>query len=139
MTESSIAGKYDKKSKVCEYAESDRISSLPDDVLFKLNVQELDLIFDMDFVHKLPQSLLTSAHLKMLKLSGEVNFQFPMLVFLPSLKVLRLYWLRPLDEDSLKNPITGCPILEELDIRSSTLPNCRSILGVNGIVNSLSS
>ncbi|KAH7842259.1 hypothetical protein Vadar_003315 [Vaccinium darrowii] len=83
----------------------------------KLNVQELDLDLILGFVYVLPRSLFTSINLVILKIRGDVSLRYPMVVVLPSLKVLHLHTLATLDEDSLKNVLSGCPILEELDIK----------------------
>ncbi|KAH7844812.1 hypothetical protein Vadar_031936 [Vaccinium darrowii] len=118
MTESSIAGKYDKKSKVSEvlllhndrnlnrfrlrylgYCKPYRLDSWICTAT-KLNVHELDLDLTLGFVYELPRSLFTSINLVILKICGDVSLRFPTLVFLPSLKVLHLHTLAPLDKDS---------------------------------------
>ncbi|XP_028079079.1 FBD-associated F-box protein At2g26860-like [Camellia sinensis] len=90
--------------------------------VIKLNVKELVLNFKTDqLVVELPQSLFTSVNLVVLKLAGDVCFGFPMPVFLPSLKVLHLHTLTFLDDDSFQNILSGCPVLEELDIERTNL------------------
>ncbi|KAI8012320.1 F-box/FBD/LRR-repeat protein [Camellia lanceoleosa] len=85
--------------------------------VIKLNVKELVLNFKIDqLVVELPRSLFTSVNLVVLKLAGDVFFRFPMPVFWPSLKVLHLHSLTFLDDDSFQNILSGCPVLEELDI-----------------------
>ncbi|KAF5950209.1 hypothetical protein HYC85_012202 [Camellia sinensis] len=44
-------------------------------------------------------------------------FGFLCQFFLPSLKVLHLHSLTFLDDDSFQNILSGCPVLEELDIQ----------------------
>ncbi|XP_028113168.1 putative FBD-associated F-box protein At5g56700 isoform X2 [Camellia sinensis] len=86
--------------------------------VIKLNVKELVLNFEIDqLVVELPRSLFISVNLVVLKLAGDVFFRFPMPVFLPSLKVLHLHSLTFLDDDSFQNILSGCPVLEELDIQ----------------------
>ncbi|THG00938.1 putative FBD-associated F-box protein At5g56700 [Camellia sinensis] len=90
--------------------------------VIKLNVKELVLNFQFyQLLVELPQSLFTSVNLVVLKLAGAVFFGFPMPVFLPSLKVLHLHSLKFLDDDSFQNILSGCPVLEELDIERTNL------------------
>ncbi|KAI8010561.1 F-box/FBD/LRR-repeat protein [Camellia lanceoleosa] len=89
--------------------------------VIKLKVKELVLNFKIDQLVELPQSLFTSINLVVLKLAGDVIFGFPMPVFLPSLKVLHLHLLMFLDDDSFQNILSGCPVLEELDIEETYL------------------
>ncbi|KAI8012020.1 FBD-associated F-box protein [Camellia lanceoleosa] len=90
--------------------------------VIKLNVKELVLNFKIDqLVVELPQSLFTSVKLVVLKLAGDVFFGFPMPVFWPRLKVLHLHSLTFLDDDSFQNILSGCPVLEELDIERTNL------------------
>lgn len=90
--------------------------------VIKLNVKELVLNFQFyQLLVELPQSLFTSVNLVVLKLAGDVFFRFPMPVFLPSLKVLHLHSLTFLDDDSFQNILSGCPVLEELDIERTNL------------------
>ncbi|KAI8012322.1 FBD-associated F-box protein [Camellia lanceoleosa] len=90
--------------------------------VIKLNVKELVLNFKIDqVVVELPQSLFTSVNLVVLKLAGDVCFRFPMPVFWPSLKVLHLHSLMFLDDDSFQSILSGCPVLEELDIERTNL------------------
>ncbi|KAI8009589.1 F-box/FBD/LRR-repeat protein [Camellia lanceoleosa] len=90
--------------------------------VIKLNVKELVLNFKIDqLVVELPQSLFTSVNLVVLKLAGDVCFGFPMPVFWPSLNVLHLHSLTFLDDDSFQNILSGCPVLEELDIERTNL------------------
>ncbi|KAL7250636.1 hypothetical protein ACSBR1_012621 [Camellia fascicularis] len=97
--------------------------------VIKLNVKELVLNFEIDqLVVDLPRSLFISVNLVVLKLAGDVFFRFPMPVFLPSLKVLHLHSLMFLDDDSFQNILSGCPVLEELDIeRTNREDNIRTL------------
>ncbi|KAL7250632.1 hypothetical protein ACSBR1_012620 [Camellia fascicularis] len=90
--------------------------------VIKLNVKDLVLNFEIDqLVVELPRSLFTSVNLVVLKLAGDVFFRFPMPVFWPSLKVLYVHSLTFLDDDSFQNILSGCPVLEELDIERTKL------------------
>ncbi|KAI8009396.1 putative F-box/FBD/LRR-repeat protein [Camellia lanceoleosa] len=82
--------------------------------VIKLNVKELVLNFKIDVFFHRNQAF--DVNLVVLKLAGDVFFQFPMSVFWPSLKVLHLHSLTFLDDDSFQNILSGCPVLEELDI-----------------------
>ncbi|KAI8558538.1 hypothetical protein RHMOL_Rhmol04G0102500 [Rhododendron molle] len=93
----------------------------------KLNVQELVLDLNIDPVVELPQILFTSVNLAVLKLTGCVFFGYPMVVFLPSLKVLHLHSLTYLDDNSFKNLLSGCPALEELNMTMSGKENITTL------------
>ncbi|KAI8009389.1 putative FBD-associated F-box protein [Camellia lanceoleosa] len=102
--------------------------------VIKLNVKEIVLNFQFSgLLVELPQGLFTSVNLVVLKLAGSVSFGFAMPVFLPSLMVLHLHSLMSLDDDSFQNILSGCRVLEELDIANlganiKTLCICSSTL-----------
>ncbi|KAL7183887.1 hypothetical protein ACSBR2_026126 [Camellia fascicularis] len=91
----------------------------------KLSVQEV-LNFKLGLRVKLPRSLFTSVNLVILKLGSDVFFKFPVPVFLPRLKVLHLHSLTFLDDGSFKDLLSGCPIIEELDIDRIEQDNIRT-------------
>ncbi|KAI8558543.1 hypothetical protein RHMOL_Rhmol04G0103000 [Rhododendron molle] len=68
---------------------------------------------------ELPRHLFTSIDLVVLKLSCYCFCSSHLTVFLPRLKVLHLCPLEFLDDGSLKNLLSGCPVLEELEIYTS--------------------
>lgn len=93
----------------------------------KLHVRQLFLSFTMPTDVKLPQHLFTSTDLVVLKLSGNLRCRSPFMVSLPCLKVLRLIFLEFLDDGSLRNLISGCPVLEELEIYMSPRDNMNTL------------
>ncbi|KAG5551979.1 hypothetical protein RHGRI_010160 [Rhododendron griersonianum] len=93
----------------------------------KLNVRELVLDLNIEPVVELPQILFNSVNLVVLKLTGCVFFRYPMVVFLPSLKVLHLHSLTFIDDNSFKNLLSGCPALEELNMTMSGKENMTTL------------
>ncbi|XP_058210857.1 putative FBD-associated F-box protein At5g53635 [Rhododendron vialii] len=97
------------------------------------HVQELVLSITSKAIFELPRHLFTSIDLVVLKLSYGFSWS-ALTVFLPRLKVLHLFSLNFLDDGSLKNLLSGCPVLEELAIITSprgkinTLCICSSTL-----------
>ncbi|KAF3457053.1 hypothetical protein FNV43_RR01710 [Rhamnella rubrinervis] len=96
-------------------------------------VKELDLLCYNNYL--LPQFVLNASSLTVLKL-GSLKLEAPYASTFPSLKVLSLRHMK-LDSKSLQNLISGCPIIEDLDLRidlvfdvSKTLKN-PSLLNVN--------
>lgn len=85
----------------------------------KCHVQELVLSIGSTGTLELPRHLFTSIDLVVLKLSCTGFCWSPLTVFLPRLKVLHLCRLDILDDCSLKNLVSGCPVLEELEILTS--------------------
>ncbi|KAL8105214.1 hypothetical protein AgCh_029127 [Apium graveolens] len=64
----------------------------------------------------LPSSLFTCKTLTTLNLSGEFVLHLPTCVCLPVLKILHLNSVIYVDDVSIKMLISGCPVLEDLDI-----------------------
>ncbi|KAI8558539.1 hypothetical protein RHMOL_Rhmol04G0102600 [Rhododendron molle] len=86
----------------------------------KRHVQELVLSSTSRTILELPRHLFTSVDLVVLKLSCKGFCWSPLTAFLPRLKVLHLCSLEFLDDGSLKNLLSGCPVLEELEIYTSS-------------------
>ncbi|KAF3457054.1 hypothetical protein FNV43_RR01711 [Rhamnella rubrinervis] len=96
------------------------------------NVKELELCYNN---YLLPQFVLNASSLTVLKLTS-LKLEAPYASTFPSLKVLSLRNMK-LDSKSLQNLISGCPVIEDLDLRidlvfdvSKTLEN-PSLLNVN--------
>ncbi|KAH7861691.1 hypothetical protein Vadar_029364 [Vaccinium darrowii] len=81
------------------------------------NVRELDLELTNHEVGELPWSLFTCKTLVVLKIHGEFVFNVPHYVCLPNLKTLGLNSLIYLDDGLIRKFLSGCPALEDLEIR----------------------
>lgn len=65
---------------------------------------------------ELPPSIFSSQKLVKRKLGiGNVFLDVPASVCLPSMKVIHLHWVQLCNDDSMKNLLGGCPVLEELE------------------------
>ncbi|EFH40734.1 hypothetical protein ARALYDRAFT_495760, partial [Arabidopsis lyrata subsp. lyrata] len=77
----------------------------------------------------LPSILYTCKSLVTLKLEGyKILVDVPPTVCLPSLKTLRLRWVKYLKEDSLGLLLSHCPVLEDLSIERCHNDNVRALV-----------
>lgn len=81
----------------------------------KGNVQEL--VLGISRFKRLPRMLFTSNTLVSLKISAEVRSDVPLLVWLPSLKILHLKMWYYTDDIAFQRLLRGCPVLEEMLIK----------------------
>ncbi|KAF8101971.1 hypothetical protein N665_0201s0264 [Sinapis alba] len=82
-------------------------------------IRELDISyetgsFDPTKPVMLPSNLYTCKSLVVLKLEVGILLDVPRMVSLPSLKTLKLLWVRYFNEDTLRRLLSNCPILEDL-------------------------
>ncbi|XP_059669073.1 F-box/LRR-repeat protein At4g14103-like [Cornus florida] len=83
------------------------------------NVRELHIFYHMKANNGLPRELYTCTSLVFLELSGGIVVNFPTLGCLPSLKILHIYSIQFVDDDSIYRLFSSCPLLEELFITSN--------------------
>ncbi|KAJ0102050.1 hypothetical protein Patl1_05007 [Pistacia atlantica] len=79
-------------------------------------VQELDLSLPHTSCFELPDALFSSDTLKILRLDMRVLFKVPPLKHLSNLKTLRLWSVTFEGDQSTEQILSGCPVLEELDL-----------------------
>ncbi|KAL0848055.1 hypothetical protein Bca101_021302 [Brassica carinata] len=80
-------------------------------------VRELDILHDDSDPAKpdiLPSNLFTCKLLVVLKLDGNILLDVPRMVFLPSLKTLKLRHVRYFNDKTLQRLLSNCPVLEDL-------------------------
>ncbi|XP_031259824.1 putative FBD-associated F-box protein At5g53635 [Pistacia vera] len=85
-------------------------------VAVTLKVQELDLSLPHTSCFELPDALFSSDTLKILRLDMRVLFKVPPLKHLSNLKTLRLWSVTFEGDQSTEQILSGCPVLEELDL-----------------------
>lgn len=83
--------------------------------VLELNVQELDLYFDMEYPIGLPPKFLFSRTL-VLKLYFSIFLDVPSSIWFPSLKVLHLRSVVFSTDDSTQRLLSSCSVLEQLVI-----------------------
>lgn len=78
-------------------------------------VRELEIMYSSypSNTNILPSNLYTCKSLLILKLKGQILLDVPRMVFLTSLKTLKLQKVRYLSEESLQRLVSNCPVLED--------------------------
>ncbi|GFZ02615.1 LOW protein: F-box/FBD/LRR-like protein [Actinidia rufa] len=87
------------------------------------NLKELDVSFYAEEFGMLSSDIFTCRTLAFLKIVGILILKVPFSVCLPNLKILHLCCLKLADDDSIRRIFSGCPMLEELELRKCTLEN----------------
>lgn len=86
------------------------------DVVARCDLEVLDIELTGHSVRDLPWCLFGSDNLVVLKLSGELKLDLSDDVSFPNLKVLWLKSVKYCNDASVEQLLSGCPVLEELDV-----------------------
>lgn len=86
------------------------------DVVARCDLEVLDIELTSDSIRDLPWCLFGSDNLVVLKLSGELELDLSDDVSFPNLKILWLKSVKYSNDTSVEKLLSGCPVLEELDV-----------------------
>ncbi|KAJ4901055.1 F-box/FBD/LRR-repeat protein [Raphanus sativus] len=96
-------------------------------IAFGRHVRELELQVCSDEPYMFPSSLFNCGTLETLKLDFSVLLDVPFPVCLKALRTLRLYAVRYKDAGSVVNLLSGCSILENLEVMVHSHPDVETL------------
>ncbi|KAG2261426.1 hypothetical protein Bca52824_068505 [Brassica carinata] len=106
-------------------------------VAFGLHVRELVLEVYSDEPYRFPTSLYYCGTLETLKLGSRVLLDVPFPVCLKALRTLRLFDVSFEDDESVVNLLSGCSVLENLEVMMFSHPHVKTftIASIQNVIN----